>query len=126
MERFVKESVDTGRSGRAVARLFGKKHDSLSYLLDRLVGDDDPIRDNVDRYLIVFCARQSLTHIKQTQPYFWSKHKADANKLLSRVNELKKILRPQLLTVDLSEDFLDWFDQEFLRRANMEVNDEQD
>jgi hypothetical protein len=126
LERFVKESIETRRSGRAVARLFGKKHDSLSYLLDRLDSDDDPIRDNVDRYLIVFCARQSLTHIKLTQPEFWSKHQSDAKKLLSRVNELKKVLRPQLLTEDLSEDFLDWFDREFLRRSNMEVNDEQD
>lgn len=126
LERFVKESIDTGRSGRAIARLFGKKHDSLCYLLDRLGNDDDPIQDNVDRYLIVFCARQSLTHIKQTQPEFWSEHKTDANKLFSRVNELKNVLRPQLITEDLSEDFLDWFDREFLRRANMEVNDEQD
>ena len=124
LERFVKESINTGRSGRAVARLFGKKHDSLTYLLDRLDSDDDPIRDNVDRYLIVFCARQSLTHIKVTQPDFWLRHKTDAKKLLSRVNDLKKILRPKLLTGDLSKEFLDWFDREFLRRANMEVNDE--
>jgi hypothetical protein len=78
----------------------------------------------VDRYLIVFCALQSLTHIKKKQPDFWSKHKTDAKNLLSRVNELKKILRPKLITGDLSKEFLDWFDREFLRRANMEVNDE--
>lgn len=126
LERFVKESIETRRPGRAVARLFGQKHDSLSYLLNRLVHDEDPIRDTVDRYLIVVCARQSLTHIKQTQSDFWIEHTTQATQLLSRVNELKATLRPKLITTDVSTDFLDWFDQEFLRRANMEVNNEQD
>ena len=124
LERFVVESIETGRSARAVARLFGRKHDSLGYLLDRIGNDDDPIRDDVDRYLIMFCTRQSLTHIKQTQPDFWSTHRNEANKMLTRVNELKKILHPRLLAEGLTDDFLNWFEGEFLRRANMEVGHE--
>jgi len=124
LENSVRDSIKTGRISYAVTRLFGRKHDSLGPLLDRIENGDELINEIVDRYLIVLCSRQCLQHIRSTQSAFWGQHRKDACAILKRVDLLGKYLRKQLLAADLGGDFLDWFEREFLRRTNKLTDDE--
>lgn len=120
LEKSVIEALGEGRVSHAVARLFGKKHDSLGHLLDRLESPDDPIRDDVDRYVIVLCAKQSLDSLRKRNRDFWSEHRGDADALTRRVESLCDAHRAKLQTGALNSDFLVWFEDEFLRREKIE------
>lgn len=126
LERGVSQAIDEQRPAQAVVRLFGQKYDSLGHLLDRMSQPDDPIQDSVDRYVIVLCARQSLRHLARSHSEFWAQHSRDAAALKHQVESLQTTLRSQLLAEGQEEEFLSWFEDEFLRRATREVTHEPD
>lgn len=117
LEKSVREAIATKRLTHAITRLFGKKHDSLGHLLDRLEATNDPIQDDVDRHVILLCARQSLDYLRAAEPDFWAEHKSDATELYGRVNALRETTRSRL-AAQLDEGFLTWFEKEFLRRES--------
>lgn len=123
VEKSVREAVKEKRFTHAITRLFGKKHDSLGHLLDRLESTDDPIQDDVDRHVILLCARQSLDYLRAAEPDFWAEHKSDASALYGRVNALRETTRSRLVT-QLDAEFLTWFEKEFLRRESDDHEDD--
>ncbi|CAN5895420.1 hypothetical protein BH11VER1_BH11VER1_02040 [soil metagenome] len=123
LEKSVREAIGDGRLTHAVARLFGKKHDSLGHLLARLESADDPINDGIDRYVITMCAKQSLEYLRGQEPKFWAEHKTDARALLERVNSLQLALRTKL-ALTLDAEFIHWFEKEFLRRETVQPSTE--
>ena len=123
LEKSVREAVKAKRFTHAITRLFGKKHDSLGHLLDRLEATDDPIQDDVDRHVILLCARQSLDHLRTSVADFWADHKCDASALYGRVNALREATRSRLAT-QLDAEFLTWFEKEFLRRESDAYEDD--
>jgi hypothetical protein len=123
METSVRDALADKRHTHAVARLFGKKHDSLGHLLDRLESMDDPINDNVDRYVIAMCAKQSLDYLRVQEQEFWQENKADAGALIERVTMLRDNLRGKL-SLMLDAEFIAWFEKQFLRRASVQSSPE--
>ncbi len=117
VDRSARDALDAGREREVDYRLFGQKYDSLSNLLTRVATDDDRT-DDVDRYVIVLCARQLCQELKRDYPDYWSKHAAAARALEQRLGELSVIR--QRLTAQNGSDlpaFLDWFDRRFMQRA---------
>lgn len=117
LERACRSALEAGREKEVGYRLFGKKYDSLVSLLDR-VSSDDAGGDDVDRYVIVLCARQLCREIARDFPEYWHAHGADARVLKQKFRELGAV-RQRLIERDSDEMgvFLDWFDDWFLRRA---------
>ena len=97
----------------------GKKHDSLGHLLDRLESADDAINDDVDRYVITMCARQSLDFLRAQERVFWEENKGDARDLRERVTLIGDKLRAVLSPV-LGTEFIGWFEKHFLSRASVQ------
>lgn len=116
LERAVRSALDSGHEKEANYRLFGKKYDSLGSLLDRVESEGDRF-DDVDRYLIVLCARQLCQEISKDYPEYWSSRVGDASVLAHRFEDLSAV-RGRLVgqNPDLA-GFLDWFDRRFVRRA---------
>ena len=122
LERAVRDSLEDENLRDATYRLFGKKHDSLGCLLDRVL-QGDGAGDSVDQYVIVLCARQVCKEIARDFPDFWREHREDARQLEARFLEAQKI-RDSLTATDPESmpAFLEWFDQRFLARAKRDAS----
>lgn len=117
LDRAVRGAFEAGEEKQVTYRIFGKKYDSLGSLLDR-VETQTPIRDEIENYLIVSCARQLCRELKRDFPDYWSKHGFDAKSLEERFQRLAAIRQLLIQTNggDFAE-FLDWFDRWFLQKA---------
>lgn len=117
LERAVRDALDADNTRDATYRLFGKKHDSLGCLLERVLAGDGA-GDAVDQYVIVLCADQMCREIARDYPDFWRERRADARDLESRFEAARKI-RDSLVASDPASmpAFLDWFDRRFLARS---------
>lgn len=117
MERATREALAAGREREVDYRLFGQKYDSLGNLLNRVTSDDDRSTD-VDRYVIILCARQLCLEIKRDHPDYWSGHAGAARALEQRLGELS-VIRQRLAEQNAAElpAFLDWFERRFMQRA---------
>ncbi len=116
LERAVRDGLEDENVRDATYRLFGKKHDSLGCLLDRVL-EGDGAGDSVDQYVIVLCAQQLCREIARDFPDFWRERRDDARELEARFVNAQKI-RDSLAATDQSMPaFLEWFDRRFLARA---------
>jgi hypothetical protein len=117
LERTCRSALEAGREKEVGYRLFGKKYDSLASLLDR-VSSDEAGGDDVDRYVIVLCARQLCREIARDHPEYWHAHGADARELDQKFQDSAAV-RQRLVEQKPGEmsAFLYWFDRWFLRRA---------
>lgn len=114
-------AFEQGNERELECRLFGRKHDSLTRLLERVLDTDD-FEDSVNRYVVLLCAKQLRRELAREREEFWSTHGADAaalDGLLARAGEV----RAQLLERDPEGmgKFLEWFDEMFLARAEVPV-----
>jgi hypothetical protein len=114
LERTVREALQSDQVKVARYRLFGKKYDSLSNLLDRVVAEDESW-DDIDRYVVALCAHQLCQEIQRDYHDFWDAHLLDAKALEDRLAATTAIR--QRLIEHTSNDFLSWFDRWFLHRA---------
>jgi hypothetical protein len=117
LDREVRVQLSEGRDAETAYRVFGKKYDSLGTLIDRVLSDDG-MKDDVDRYVVLLCARQLLQEIKGEFPEFWKAHRDDANDLNGALVKSQEV-RKRLIAKDPKEmtTFLDWFDRWFIKRA---------
>jgi len=122
LERDVRGLLAAGREKQANYRLFGRKYDSLGTLLSRTL-DDNALTDDVNRYVIFLCARQLCAELRRDFPDYWRSRREDAQHLeqdLSRCDHVRTRLAAKSPEMP---DFLDWFDQWFLKRARpMEIS----
>jgi len=117
LERDIRAALDAGRDKDVEYRLFGKKYDSLGSLLDRMGTSGDDSND-VDRYVIVLCARQLCQELKRDYSDSWASHASEVKQLDDRFGALSDI-RARLLASNDGDfgQFLSWFDHWFLKRA---------
>jgi len=117
LEREVREQLATGREREADYRLFGRKYDSLGTLLDRVFADI-LIGDDIERYVILLCARQLLNDLGRDFSEYWRARRKDVQAIESTLERTNEI-RARLAAMDAQNmpAFLDWFDPWFLKRA---------
>jgi len=123
LENAVREKLgaEPPREADADYRLFGKKYDSLGTLLDR-VFSDSALTDDVERYILMLCARQVVQELRRDFPDYWQQRKPQALALESTLQRTQEI-RNRLALSENHQDmpaFLDWFDVWFLKRARTE------
>jgi hypothetical protein len=113
----VRKQLKAGREREANYRLFGRTYDSLGTLLDQLLTDSG-LTEDVDRYVILLCARQLFKDLSKEFPDYW-KERADEVRRLDETLAKGAEIRERLSKKDpvTMPSFLDWFDGWFLRRA---------
>jgi len=123
LERDVRKALTDKRDKEAVYRLFGKKYDSLPRLLDRVLTEEKD-SDPVNRYVMLLCARQLLKQVEQAFPEFRTQHGAEFHDVEARLGASDQV-RASLSFASPQErdEFLDWFEAWFLRRAEPMVGE---
>jgi hypothetical protein len=119
LERHIRDSLAAGNSRAAEYRLFGQKYDSLGRLLDRVREDSEKSSDElVEHYVMVLCARQMVTELRRDCADFFKEHANDARRLAEQL-AIVRALRARLAESGdpTMTEFLDWFEEWFLRRA---------
>jgi hypothetical protein len=121
LERSVRAALHPQEENRkeATYRLFGQKYDSLGSLLSRLEKDATEGKgDAVEHYVIVLCARQLIQELKRDFRDYWGEHARDHRELIDQLERLGQV-RTRLIDRDPGEmpQFLDWFDDWFLKKA---------
>jgi hypothetical protein len=133
LEARVEELLAEGNERQASARFFGRQIDCLPYLLERIgqtsaaspveggavfVSPPDDGRDDIDRYLIVLCARQLLANTKKRHPDFYDACRADFRILEATIAGLDGF-RQTIVDRGGAEmaAFLPWFERWFLLRV---------
>jgi len=118
-ERSVRESLDAGNNRAAEYRLFGQKYDSLRLLLSRIRDDGaDTVDHLVEHYVMALCARQMVNELRRDLPEFFSEHAAESRQL-EELLDVTVELRARLRDGDdrTMTEFLPWFEDWFLKRA---------
>lgn len=117
LERAIQEALAQSREKEVDSRLFGRKYDSLGHLLDRVEVEKEG-GDDVDRYVLVSCARQLTRWMRTEHAEYWLARSEDARALTARVDAMACLFRDRLASSDAEMPaFLDWFDRWFMRRA---------
>ena len=119
LERNVRESLASGNGHAAEYRLFGQKYDSLGRLLSRIREDETKTSDNlIEHYVMALCARQTVNELRRQQPEFFRQHVEEAKRLETQLR-IAAELRERLCADESRPmaEFLDWFEEWFLRRA---------
>lgn len=125
LERGIEAAFEQRNRREAEYRIFGRKHDSLGSLIERVIDDGD-VSDPVDRYVIIQCARQLCDWVKARWPDFWSEHTGDVVELDAQLDRAHPIREALIATSpDEMKPFLDWFDWWFLKRAEPAPTEEQ-
>ena len=117
LERAVSRALAEGRHKEAVDRLFGRKFDSVRRLVERISEKDEPtpVRD----YVTLLCAIQLLEVLKKKEPEFYASERgrfdlsADTRAALQPVKA-----RFTFASNEERDQFFNWFELWFLRRAN--------
>ncbi|MEW6688724.1 MAG: hypothetical protein AB1452_06485 [Pseudomonadota bacterium] len=119
LERSAKQALAQNRPKEAASRLFGKKYDSLPVLLEQLATQSAE-GDTVERYVLVQCALQLVTHLSAQHPAFWKDLATAATDLEQRILKLSEGLRAALIAESGAEmtEYLKWFDRWFIRKAS--------
>jgi hypothetical protein len=118
LENDVREKLNAGRESEADYRIFGKKYDSLGTLVERVFADKALV-DDVERYVLLLCARQMLRELGREYPDFWRRRRPEVQLLEDGLQRVMEV-RDRLLRTENAKDmpaFLDWFDGWFLRRS---------
>lgn len=117
LEKEVHEHLAAGKEKEATYRIFGRKYDSLGTLLRQALGANSGLADDVNRYVVLLCARQLSNEVARAYPEYWRSRRSDVKALeadLARSAEVRSRLAAKAADMPA---FLDWFDQWFLKRA---------
>ena len=117
LERTIGKAIEAGQVKEAEYRLFGKKYDSLSSLLEK-VGLETTDEDPVEGYLILLCTRQLIRELMEKHPAFWDEHLEQQQELHSQIDDLN-FIRDDIIASDPNAmtGYLEWFDSWFLSKA---------
>lgn len=123
LRKQVLESLDTGRPRQAESLLLGKRHDSLSSLLDRISERlPEPSESPLTAYLTLLSARQLLQEMDKSDKPWLVERRSHLRQLRDRTL-VSEDLRNRL---DLGPDghaFLTWFERHFLQSLRPGVED---
>jgi hypothetical protein len=116
LERAVRRALSEGRRKEAVDRLFGKKFDSLRSLVERIASkaEPEPVRD----YIAILCAIQLLDVLRaEERDFYASEHQRFS--LRAEAQDLLRTIKTRFAFAEAAQrqQFFDWFEPWFLRRA---------
>jgi hypothetical protein len=122
LERDVWSALAAGREKEAVYRILGRKHDSLPHLVERVLGDDSQL-DEVERYVLLLCARQLLDRLEREDPSgFASRNRRELAELDGRIAGVASTRAALAGRIGPEgEALLAWYERWFLRRATPKV-----
>lgn len=106
------ERGDASGERHAVYRLFGRRHDSLRSLVDKLAGDASG--DTVILYVSLLCAQDVVRWVRAEHSAFASAHRDDLNEL-DRALQASHAIRERFSFGEAAdrERFLDWLEEMF-------------
>lgn len=117
LERAIRVALAEGRRKEAVDRLFGRKFDTLQSLLDRISekAEPQPVRD----YVTLLCAVQLLGVLVRDEPKFCGDESARLHLAMATARAAAEQVKARFTfaTVEEREQFFNWFEPWFLRRA---------
>jgi hypothetical protein len=116
LERDVRDQLSAGREKEANYRLFGRKYDSLGTLLSRAM-EENALTDDVNRYVILLCAQQLCNELSRDFRDYWRSRRADVQTLEGELGRCAEVRARLAAKATEMPDFLNWFDQWFLRRS---------
>ena len=119
LERTASTQLEKNETRDVVCRFFGKKHDSLEHLLDRVMAEHEAgTGDRLVHYVTGMCARQMLTVMRSEHPDLFREHQSAEARVHVQLDRFKTV-KEQLIAGDPARmpDFLVWFESNFLRRA---------
>jgi hypothetical protein len=117
LERCVQKAIEEGREKEAECRLVGQHYDSLPKLLDRVLVEEKN-SDRVSRYIMLLCAKQLLAKARDSHPDFWREHKQEFVAIEERLRSVDRVRAEfDFDSVERKQQFFDWFDTWFLKRA---------
>jgi hypothetical protein len=112
----VRKALAEHRPKEAVDRLFGRKFDSLRRLVERMREKEagDPVRE----YVTLLCALQTLKALEKDEPDFYAQQRPR----FQLADEVRHALGPvkerfTFATPEERQEFFDWMEKWFLRRA---------
>jgi hypothetical protein len=116
LRKQVNQSLDANRYSQADYLLFGKRHDSLPSLIDKVL---DPAQslEPLQSYLILLSARQLLREYRKSERAFFAERRREINDLLIEVGQVNQF-RSQLDLGDDAADFAQWFERHFNKRLH--------
>ncbi len=117
LETEVREHLDAGQEKEATYRLFGRKYDSLGTLLQRALGEESGLEDDVSRHVVLLCARQLAGAVARDYPEYWRDRRGDVKALQADLDRGVEVRARLAAQSDDMPAFLDWFDTWFLKRA---------
>lgn len=120
VERSVREALPA-HPHQADHLLFGKKYDSLSSLLTKVVADAEAGKGELtEHYVTALCAQQLVDVLEREQPQFFAERRQDTRSVRAEIARACA-MRDRLIAADPlgMPDFLRWFDRWFLERANV-------
>jgi hypothetical protein len=117
LQEFVVDAIEQERTKDAVYRLFGKKHDSLPSLIDKVLAKDAE-GDLVTRYVTLLNARELVQNVRREHPEFAATHAPDFGDLDDQIGRVEE-LRASFDWGDASdrEAFLTWFEGWFAQEV---------
>ena len=113
LQRSVDTAITEGREREADARLLGAKYDSLPSLLQKTL--DQQNSDPILPYVTFLCATQLRRELGLEHREFFKAHSDEAQHLDELLGHLPGIRKAVREAVGGSEDFLDWYQQAFLK-----------
>ena len=92
----------------------------MTTLLERAVLQDG-VRDEVDRYILLLCAKQVVREVAKNYALFWKSHEIAAKEIEDRLAAIEEVRsRIEEAGADGIASFLDWFEPRFLKRAQVQ------
>jgi hypothetical protein len=103
---------DASGERHAIYRLFGKRHDSLGSLVDKLIANDEG--DLVNRYVSLLCADEVVRWVRREHRSFAAEHKGELADLATRVRRTDELRSGfSFGTEDERNRFFGWLEEMF-------------
>ena len=113
LRKQVCDSLENKQERQADYLLFGKRHDSLPSLIDRVIDDKDG-SSAINRYLILLSARQLLMEMRKHDDDFILARRMEIDHLIKRTAHAEALTAAMDLG-DNGDEFIAWFEKHFLR-----------
>lgn len=114
LKKHIEDSLNSQIHKDAEHYLFGKKYDSLSSLINKIMEDEN--MDSVNKYLTLLCAKQLVKDIESNKKYAnfcfdYSSRLRTIKQNLMIIDQVKKLIK--LDSVE-REKFFNWYEEMFM------------
>ncbi|MDB4912387.1 MAG: hypothetical protein JWM95_31 [Gemmatimonadetes bacterium] len=118
LRKQVLSSIEAGHERQADYLLFGKRHDSLPVLVDRII-EAEGETDVLQSYLLLLSTRQLARELRNVKLPFFEAHRSEFNRLIDRTKHAE-ILSAKLELGSDGQAFITWFEGHFLKNLRLD------